>query len=154
MSPDLKYLIYCVVLLETRLDRSLLGYEELMPILHIEDNADNRLLVRVVLEPQGYRVVDAENGPLGIEAALRERPRLILLDVNLPGLDGCEVVAHLKKLPQLASTPVIALTAYAMPGDRERILAAGCDGYIEKPIDIEQFPLRIREYLATPRFTG
>jgi CheY-like chemotaxis protein len=118
-----------------------------MPILHIEDNADNRLLVRVVLEPQGYRIIDAVNGTLGIEAALRERPRLILLDVNLPGLDGCEVVARLKAMSEFASTPVIALTAYAMPGDRERILAAGCDGYIEKPIDIEQFPLRIREYL-------
>src|SRR6185503_1191130 len=115
-----------------------------MPILHIEDNPDNRLLVRAVLEPEGYRIIDAENGRAGIEAALRERPDLILVDVNMPGLDGCEVAALLKTLPELKSTPIVALTAYA---DVERILAAGCDGYIEKPIDVEEFPRRIREFL-------
>jgi CheY-like chemotaxis protein len=121
----------------------------IVAILHIEDNPDNRLLVRAVLEPEGHHIIDAENGYAGIETAQRERPRLILLDVNLPGLDGCEVVARLKTMPELASTPVIALTAYVMPGDRERILAAGCDAYIAKPIDVDQFADRIRDFLAT-----
>jgi CheY-like chemotaxis protein len=118
-----------------------------MPILHIEDNPHNRLLVRVVLEPAGYRVIDADDGLSGIEAALRERPRLILLDVNLPGLDGCAVATKLKTMPELATTPVIALTAYTQPSDRERILASGYDGFIEKPIDVETFAAQVRNFL-------
>lgn len=122
-----------------------------MRIVHIEDNRENRLLVRVVLEPLGYEVIDAEDGESGIETVLRERPVLVLVDVNLPGLDGCEVVARLKSLPELATTPVVALTAYAMDGDRERILGAGCDGYIQKPIDVDDFAQRIGDFVRRPR---
>src|SRR3989442_108257 len=104
-------------------------------ILYIEDNPENRMLVRAVLEAAGYDLVEAEDGLAGIEAAIREEPALILLDINLPGVDGYEIVAILKSFPNLASTPVIAVTAYAMQGDRQRTLVAGCDGYLQKPIN-------------------
>ncbi len=120
-------------------------------ILYIEDNPENRMLARAVLESQGYTVVDAEDGLSGIEAAVREDPALILLDVNLPGVDGYEVVAILKSFPNLAATPVIAVTAYAMEGDRQRTLVAGCDGYIQKPIDVDTFPRQIAEFLEGRR---
>src|ERR671936_2991266 len=120
-------------------------------ILHVEDNRENRMLVRAVLEAEGYTVIDAEDGLTGIEAAVRERPALILLDVNLPGVDGYEVVAILKSFPTLATTPVIAVTAYAMEGDRQRTLVAGCDGYIQKPINVDAFPRQIAEFLQGKR---
>jgi CheY-like chemotaxis protein len=94
-------------------------------ILYIEDNPENRVLARAVLEAEGYTVSTADDGLSGIETAIRERPSLILLDVNLPGVDGYEAVAILKSFPNLANTPVIAVTAYAMEGDRQRTLVAG-----------------------------
>src|SRR5947199_9140010 len=99
-------------------------------ILYIEDNRENRLLVRAVLEAAGYLIVDAEDGLAGIEAAIREEPALILLDINLPGVDGYEIVAILKSFPKLASTPVIAGTAYASKGHPPPAPVAGCDAYI------------------------
>src|SRR5437773_1262052 len=112
-------------------------------VLYIEDNRENRMLVRAVLEAAGYTIVEAEDGLAGIEAAIREEPALILLDINLPGVDGYEIVAILKSFPNLASTPVIAVTAYAMQGDRQRTLVAGCDGYIQKPINVDMFPRQV-----------
>src|SRR5438128_1458882 len=120
-------------------------------ILYIEDNRENRMLVRAVLEAAGYVIVDAEDGLTGIEAAIREEPALILLDINLPGVDGYEIVAILKSFPNLASTPVIAVTAYAMQGDRQRTLVAGCDGYIQKPIDVDAFPGQVADFLGGKR---
>jgi signal transduction histidine kinase/CheY-like chemotaxis protein len=120
-------------------------------ILYIEDNPENRMLARAILEAEGYAVVDAEDGLAGIEAAVGEKPDLILLDVNLPGVDGYEVVAILKSFPTLATTPVIAVTAYAMEGDRQRTLVAGCDGYIQKPIDVDAFPRQVAEFLEGRR---
>jgi len=120
-------------------------------ILYVEDNRENRMLVRAVLEAAGYTIVEAEDGLAGIEAAVREQPALILLDINLPGVDGYEIVAILKSFPNLASTPVIAVTAYAMQGDRQRTLVAGCDGYIQKPIDVDTFPRQVAEFLAGKR---
>src|SRR5213080_1997245 len=120
-------------------------------VLYIEDNRENRMLVRAVLEAAGYTIVDAEDGLAGIEAAIREEPALILLDINLPGVDGYEIVAILKSFPNLASTPVIAVTAYAMEGDRQRTLVAGCDGYIAKPIDADAFPRQVADYLRGKR---
>jgi len=120
-------------------------------ILHIEDNRENRMLVRAVLEASGYVIVDAEDGLAGIEAAIREEPALILLDINLPGMDGYEIVSIIKSFTNLATTPVIALTAYAMPGDRQRTLVAGCDGYIPKPIDVDAFPRQVMEFLQGKR---
>src|SRR4030095_13520136 len=112
-------------------------------ILYIEDNRENRMLVRAIMEAEGYSIVGAEDGLSGIEAAVREEPALILLDVNLPGIDGYEVVAVIKSFPAFATTPVLALTAYAMDGDRQRTLVAGCDGYIQKPIDVDTFPRQV-----------
>jgi signal transduction histidine kinase len=120
-------------------------------ILYVEDNRENRMLVRAILEADGYTIVDAEDGLSGVEAAVREEPALILLDVNLPGIDGYEVVAVLKSFPALANTPVVALTAYAMEGDRQRTLVAGCDGYIQKPIDVDAFPRQVEEFLHGKR---
>jgi signal transduction histidine kinase len=120
-------------------------------ILYIEDNPENRMLVRAIMEADGYTIVDAEDGLSGIEAAVREEPALILLDVNLPGIDGYEVVAVIKSFPAFANTPVVALTAYAMEGDRQRTLVAGCDGYIQKPIDVDTFPRQVEEFLHGKR---
>jgi signal transduction histidine kinase/CheY-like chemotaxis protein len=120
-------------------------------ILHVEDNRENRMLVRAVLEAEGYTVIDAEDGLSGIEAAIRDEPALILLDVNLPAVDGYEVVAVIKSFPAFATTPVIAVTAYAMEGDRQRTLVAGCDGYIQKPIDVDVFPRQVAEFLQGKR---
>ena len=120
-------------------------------VLYIEDNRENRMLVRAVLEAAGYTIVEAEDGLAGIEAAIREEPALILLDINLPRVDGYEIVAILKSFPNLASTPVIAVTAYAMQGDRQRTLVAGCDGYIQKPINVDMFPRQVAEFLGGKR---
>jgi signal transduction histidine kinase/DNA-binding NarL/FixJ family response regulator len=109
------------------------------------------MLVRAVLEAEGYTVIDAEDGLSGIEAAIREEPALILLDVNLPAVDGYEVVAIIKSFPAFATTPVIAVTAYAMEGDRQRTLVAGCDGYIQKPIDVDAFPRQVAEFMQGKR---
>src|SRR5438105_1789724 len=120
-------------------------------ILHIEDNHENRMLVRAVLEHKGYAIVEAEDGLSGIEAAIREKPALILLDINLPGVEGYETAAILKSFPNLSATPVVAVTAYAMRADRHRALVAGCDGYIQKPIDVDLFPSQVAEFLAGKR---
>ncbi len=116
-------------------------------ILYIEDNPDNRLLVRRILLVEDYEVVEAEDGPSGIEAALRERPDLILMDMNLPEMDGYELTRRLRELPELAGTPIIAMTANVMHGDREKSLEAGCDGYIPKPIDVDALPRQIEQFL-------
>ncbi len=116
-------------------------------ILYIEDNPDNRLLVRRILMVEDYEVVEAEDGPSGIEAALRERPDLILMDMNLPEMDGYELTRRLRELPELAGTPIIAMTANVMHGDREKSLEAGCDGYIPKPIDVDALPRQIEQFL-------
>ncbi|MBI1256789.1 MAG: response regulator [Chloroflexi bacterium] len=104
------------------------------PILYVEDNPQNMRLVRKMLMSAGYQVIEAFDGFSGLEAVETEHPSLILMDVNLPDIDGLEVTARIKSDPDLAAIPVVALTANAMHGDRERCLAAGCDGYIPKPI--------------------
>src|SRR5262245_55687676 len=99
-------------------------------ILYVEDNAANRLLVRQVLEGVGYRLIEATDGLSGIKLAQESRPDLILMDINIPGMDGYEAATRIKSLPELGAIPIIALTAKVMAGDRERALAAGCDGFI------------------------
>jgi signal transduction histidine kinase len=120
-------------------------------ILYIEDSPNNRLLVRALLRPDHYTIVEAEDGLTGIAAALREEPALILLDINLPGIDGYEVGVALRSFPALRTTPIIAVTAYAMEGDRERTLVAGCDGYIAKPLDADIFPRQVAEFIQGKR---
>lgn len=116
-------------------------------ILYIEDNPDNRLLIRRVLQAEGYEVVEAIDGQTGMQRAAEVQPDLILMDINLPEIDGYEVTARLKQLPGLSRIPIIAVTANVMKGDREKTLAAGCDGYIQKPIDIDLLPGQIERFL-------
>lgn len=103
-------------------------------VLYIEDNFHNRRIVRKILQSFGYSVIEAEDGRSGLDLARQLRPPLILLDIGLPGMDGLEVVSILKRDRKLRHIPVIALTASAMQGDRERFLRAGCDDYLSKPI--------------------
>jgi len=103
-------------------------------VLYIEDNYHNRRIVRKILQSRGYNVVEAEDGASGLEMVEELHPPLILLDIGLPGMDGLEVVGRIKDHDELGKTPVIAVTASAMRGDRERFLAAGCDDYLSKPI--------------------
>jgi two-component system cell cycle response regulator DivK len=116
-------------------------------ILYVEDDPANRILVRRVMEAQGYRVLEAENGKQGLEIAQTEQPGVILVDINMPEMDGFEVMARLRAMPQTASVPIIALTALVMKGDRERTLEAGCSGYIEKPIDVDLLPEQVAAVL-------
>ncbi len=116
-------------------------------ILYIEDNPENRLLVRRILEAEGYRVLEAEDGPSGLEAVRSSLPDLVLLDINLPEMDGYELVRRLRQVPGMEKIPIIALTANVMKGDRERTLEAGCDGYIQKPIDVDALPVQIASFL-------
>jgi two-component system cell cycle response regulator DivK len=118
-------------------------------ILYIEDNADNLLLVRRALEARGYRVVEAVDGVAGLSQVEAERPDVVLLDINLPDLDGYEVVRRLRANPAWHSLPVVAITAKALPGDAERALAAGCDLYMSKPIAVRELWATLERILST-----
>lgn len=120
-------------------------------ILYIEDNDQNFYLVSFILQAKGYAVIRARDGREGIDLAATLRPRLILLDIQLPVMDGYTTARELRKNSYLATIPVIALTSYAMPGDREKALAAGCTGYIEKPINPKTFSEQIERYLVPDR---
>lgn len=119
-------------------------------ILLIEDNDQNRYMATFLLEKHGYEVVPAVDGPTGIELAARVRPSLILLDIQLPRMDGYAVARELRRNPALCGIPIVAVTSYAMMGDREKALTAGCDGYMEKPIDPETFVSDIERHLSLP----
>jgi CheY-like chemotaxis protein len=116
-------------------------------ILIIEDNEKNLYLATFILENSGYRIIQARSGEQGIKLAESVKPDLILLDIQLPVMDGYTVARELKKNPALAGIPIVAVTSYAMMGDRERGIAAGCIGYIEKPIDPETFASEVAQYL-------
>ncbi len=116
-------------------------------VLIVEDNARNLKLVRDVLSHAGYEVLEAGDGEAGVALAAERLPGLILLDVNLPGIDGVEALARLRAEPSTAAIPVIALTAYAMKSDRARFEAAGFDGYLEKPVDVRALPDQVEAFL-------
>lgn len=116
-------------------------------ILLIEDNEQNRYLASFLLQARGWEMVHAEDGPTGVELASEVEPVLILLDIQLPGMDGYEVARALRQDPKLAAIPIVAVTSYAMPGDRERCMAAGCNGYIEKPIDPNTFAVDVERFV-------
>ena len=116
-------------------------------ILLIEDNEQNLYLATFLLEKNGFKVVPARNGPDGIELAGRIHPDLIILDIQLPQMDGYAVARALRQNAALAEVPIVAVTSYAMAGDRERTLEAGCTGYIEKPINPDTFKTQIEMYL-------
>jgi CheY-like chemotaxis protein len=122
-------------------------------ILHIEDDQFSRLLVRRILEREGYTVLEAEDGLSGIQVAQDQVPDLILMDIHIPGLDGYETATKLKSVPALANTAIVALTASQVPGDRERSLISGCDGYITKPIQAATFIPQVRAFLEGKRET-
>ena len=112
--------------------------------LIIEDNPDNMVLITRFLEKFGYRTLQAVTGMEGFEMALQKRPDFIILDIQLPDIEGTEVLRKIRSSEIGNSIPIIAMTSYAMSGDRERLLSAGCDGYIEKPIDPERVISQIR----------
>jgi len=116
-------------------------------ILVIEDNEQNLYLTTFLLEKEDYEVVQARDGQQGIELAISENRDLILLDIQLPVMDGHEVARRLKQAGETRAIPVVAVTSYAMAGDRETILATGCEGYIEKPIDPDSFVEQVRRFL-------
>ncbi|MCK6580255.1 MAG: response regulator [Anaerolineae bacterium] len=116
-------------------------------VLVVEDNADNMTLMCDILEAFGYATVKARNGAEGVAAAEREIPDLILMDLSMPQMDGWTATRQIKALPALRAIPVIALTAHAMLGDRDRAMEAGCDDYITKPISLRSFSETIRKYL-------
>jgi len=118
-------------------------------ILIVEDNEKNRKLVRDVLQFKGYRTMEAESGELGVALARESRPALILMDIQLPGMSGIEALAHLRADPTTREIPIVAVTASAMMQDRQRILAAGFDGYQSKPIDVKGFVQMVTEVLTS-----
>ncbi len=120
-------------------------------ILIIEDNEQNMYLMHFLLESRGYTVIEALTGTEGILHATLDKPDIILLDIQLPEMDGYEIAGIIRKTPGIEKIPIVAVTSYAMAGDRERILAAGATGYIEKPINPETFVDQIKEFIPVPK---
>ncbi|MGD8402015.1 MAG: response regulator [Anaerolineales bacterium] len=118
-------------------------------ILYVEDNVDNRTLVRRILMAEGYYLLEAVNAMQALEILGNTQPDLILMDINMPDMDGYSLTAQIKGTPGLETIPIVALTANVMRGDRERSLEAGCDGYIQKPIDIDMFSEQIERFLRS-----
>jgi len=122
-------------------------------ILLVEDNADNSALMQYLLKARGYEPVLARSGAEGIELALEHRPDLILMDIQMPEMDGFEAAAELRRRDGFAATPMVAVTALAMVGDKERVLTGGFNGYIEKPISPESFVHQVEAFLPSERRT-
>jgi len=117
-------------------------------ILVVEDNENNLYLFRTIFQKNRYEVIEARDGDAGVELAAKEKPDLILMDIQLPVLDGYKATKKIKTMEETKNIPVTALTSYAMVGDREKALDTGCDGYNEKPINPETFMAEIKKYLA------
>ena len=122
-------------------------------ILIVEDHPDNMRLIRMILRARGYTTLEATDGEKALDMAIRERPDLIVMDIQLPKVSGLEVTRRLRVMPGLGRIPIIAITAYAMKGDRERIINAGCDVYLPKPIDTRRLPGLIDELLQSSKQT-
>jgi signal transduction histidine kinase len=116
-------------------------------ILYVEDDPSSEILVRRVLESEGFQIITTADGLSAVEVAKRELPDLILMDINISGLDGYEVTTRLRTIDDLQLVPIVAVTATTLQGDRERALIAGCTGYISKPINVDQFPDQVRSFL-------
>jgi two-component system cell cycle response regulator DivK len=117
-------------------------------ILYVEDNFQNKRLVRKILSARGYTILEADDGYTGVEMARNEMPDLIFMDINIPGIDGIEATQIIKSDPSTAHIPIVALTANAMRGDRERFLAAGCDDYRPKPISTSDLLDVVQRFLG------
>jgi len=122
-------------------------------ILVVDDNPTNVKLVRHLLSKRGYRVRTAGDAPAALAVLQEDAPRLVLMDIQLPGMDGLELTRHIKREPRTQDVVVVAVTAFAMKGDAEKARQAGCDGYITKPIDTRAFPGLIEGFLALKRGT-
>ncbi len=131
-----------------------MGREMSIKILYIEDNPQNMRLVRKILGAAGYHVIEAVDGESGFRALLESQPNIVLMDVNLPDIDGLELTQRIKSNSELASIPIIALTANAMHGDRERCLDAGCNGYIPKPVTKLNLLSTIASFLPVDQNSG
>jgi two-component system cell cycle response regulator DivK len=116
-------------------------------ILHVEDNYENLVLIRRLLQFYGYNVLEADNVTKAVTILKQTKPDLILMDINLPEIDGDTLTSKLKSIPYFREIPVVAITANALKGDREKSMLAGFDGYIEKPIDVDLFPDQIQGFL-------
>lgn len=116
-------------------------------ILVVEDNETNLYLIRFMLEKSGYEVIEAREGAVGVEMAVKEKPNLVIMDLQLPDIDGLEATKRIRASEADTEIPIIALTSFAMAGDREKALAAGCTGYIEKPINPDTFIAEIEKFL-------
>ena len=121
--------------------------KKLKRVLIIEDNEANLYLTKFILEKNGYQVLEAREGIQGLELATKQKPDLILMDIQLPDIDGLEAVRRIRTSKTGHEIPIVALTSYAMVGDREKALAAGCTGYIEKPINPDTFMAEIEKFL-------
>ncbi len=120
-------------------------------ILVVEDNPQNMRLIEMTLRAKNYTLLKATDGEEAIEMATRERPDLILLDIRLPKMNGLEVTRRLRAMPTFSHTPIIGLTAYAMKGDKEKVIESGCDAYLSKPVDTRELPGLIAEMLSQRR---
>jgi len=118
------------------------------PVLVVDDNPENLKLVRVLLQTEGYEVLTAQDAEQALTLLKNTRPRLILMDLQLPGMDGLELTRRIKADPATRDIVILALTAYAMRGDEDKALAAGCDAYLSKPIDTQALPLIVARHLA------
>jgi two-component system cell cycle response regulator DivK len=116
-------------------------------ILIVDDNQDSRELAVKVLKNRGYQMIEASDGEEALEKALAEKPDLILMDISIPKINGYEVTRRLKSQADFKATPIIALTAHAMKGDKEKAFESGCDGYISKPINVHELPDQIKSYM-------
>ena len=116
-------------------------------VLIVEDNPQNMRLIEMTLRPKGYRLLQATDGEEALDIAIKEKPDLIIMDIYLPKVSGLEVIKRLRQMPAFNHTPIIAITAYAMKGDKEKIIEAGCDAYLPKPINTRQLPEVVTEML-------
>jgi two-component system cell cycle response regulator DivK len=126
----------------------MMPFEEKGTILYVEDNPDNRTLVRRILLSEDYALLEANNAFEALNVLKTSKPDLILMDINMPDMDGYTLTAKIKAMPGFERVPILALTANVMRGDREKTLEAGCDGYIQKPLDIDQLIKEIERFLA------
>ena len=116
-------------------------------ILIVEDTEDNRQIIRDLMTSAGYELIEAVDGIEGVAAAEREKPDLILMDIQLPGIDGYEATRRIRAIPAIAKVPIIAVTSYALSGDEAKTREAGCDGYVAKPFSPRQLLAKVREFL-------
>jgi two-component system cell cycle response regulator DivK len=124
------------------------SFNEKATILYVEDNPDNRTLVRRILLSEDYGLLEAQNAAQALEVLKETRPDLILMDINMPDMDGYTLTSRIKTMPGFERVPIIALTANVMRGDKEKTLEAGCDGYIQKPLDIDQLLREVARFLS------